>query len=201
MRIDKDVNDMQQAISKVKVLPPMDSMPVMKVLRYPLERADFKPFAQARMCYLDGQGIFLMMWSFEVQPICRGDDNDSFLIFKAQVAGEQEICIKVNRQGVYRFTVNGWEHSTDEIPCKMFTGEDLQGIYWGCELFITNSLLKSIYGVTNLETGHMIKGNIFKTCDDSTFRHHGCLFCSEEQAERFDPAKLDNLGVFEIVDY
>lgn len=192
---------MRFSISRTDVLPDMDSMPVMKVLHYPLEPADFKPFAQARMCYLTNQGLFLMMWSFEVNPICRGDDNDSFLILKLRIEDGKEICVKVNRHGVYRFTVDGGLRRPDDIRCKMFTGEDLQGIYWGCELFFTDSLIKSIDGVTNLSPGHKIEGNIFKTCDDPAFRHHGCLFCSEEQAKTFHPKALSNLGRFEMVDY
>ncbi|MBC8571333.1 hypothetical protein [Zongyangia hominis] len=197
----KDVNVMRFSISRADHLPDLDSMPVMKVLRYPLEPADFKPFAQARMCYLTDKGLYLMMWSFEVNPICNGNDNDSFLIFKLRIEGGKEICVKVNQNGLYSFTVDGGVRQVSDIGCKMFTGEDLQGIYWGCELFFTNSLIKSIDGVTNLLPEHRIEGNIFKTCEDPTFRHHGCLFCSEEQAKSFDPKALSNLGRFEIVDY
>ena len=106
--------------------------------------------------------------------VSHGGENSKVRVFK-------------DKDGTFSAQVFWVEHSTDEIPCKMFTGEDLQGIYWGCELFITNSLLKSIYGVTNLETGHMIKGNIFNV---STVTNHITI---REGKQNFSP--LDGVGI------
>ena len=47
--------------------PVWDALPVAKIIQYPLERADYKPFAQARLC-MTPETLYLRLWAFEVSP-------------------------------------------------------------------------------------------------------------------------------------
>lgn len=54
-------------ISLIEGHPVWDALPVGKIIYYPLEKRDYRPFAQARMC-ANKTDFFLRLWAFETHP-------------------------------------------------------------------------------------------------------------------------------------
>lgn len=54
-------------ISLIEGQPVWDALPVGKIIYYPLEKRDYRPFAQARMC-VNETDFFLRLWAFETRP-------------------------------------------------------------------------------------------------------------------------------------
>ena len=54
-------------ISIIEGQPIWDALPVGKIIHYPLEKRDYRPFAQVRMC-VNQTDLFLRMWAFEARP-------------------------------------------------------------------------------------------------------------------------------------
>ncbi len=48
--------------------PRFETLPLYKIIRYPLEKRDYKPFAQARLC-CNEESLFVRMWAFEALVI------------------------------------------------------------------------------------------------------------------------------------
>lgn len=185
-------------VSRVYKKIPLSSLGIFKITQYPFEERDFKPFALARLCILDDKTLVCRMWSFEVEPYCEnGEDifNDStmsfafgqknnFLVVSANAKGKiltQKVCDGKKQ------TVSSNLHS------HFFTGEDLQGVYWGVQISFELEEIKQLIGV-DINGG--FKGNIYKTSFKER-EHFGGLF-EPKSKDLYNP---DSLGEFEITQY
>ena len=54
-------------ISMITGEPLWNSLPAAKIINYPLEKADYKPYAQARLC-ISNDDLHIQMLAFEVEP-------------------------------------------------------------------------------------------------------------------------------------
>lgn len=57
---------MAYPITIVDGRPQLDSLPVGKIVNYPLEKRDYRPFAQFRLC-VNEEGLHLYLWAFELE--------------------------------------------------------------------------------------------------------------------------------------
>ena len=79
-------------ICRLKTRPQFDTLPVMKVTRYPLEPRDYKPFAQG-MLAVDLQRLYVRLWAFETPP-----EPESRIL--CVLRGQQELVVEAAPEGV-----------------------------------------------------------------------------------------------------
>lgn len=78
-------------ICRLKTRPQFDTLPVMKVTRYPLEPRDYKPFAQG-MLAVDPQRLYVRLWAFETPP-----EPESRIL--CVLRGQQELVVEAAPEG------------------------------------------------------------------------------------------------------
>lgn len=189
-------------VGHVSTTPNLDSMPVAKITDYPLEKRDYKPFAQAVLC-MGTDAFFLRMWAFEVSPpagsalecvfypypdspdlafglhIVHGEDHASYSAFLCKNGHPPEL--------IAPHALEGFPHN----------GEDLQGVYWGMRLTLPFSVLEQAGGRISLAEGNILPGNFYKICSEGTFMHKGSLF----RVSWKQPYARESMGEFRIVGY
>lgn len=189
-------------ISKVSGLPVWDSLPVAKIIHYPLEKRDYKPLAQARLC-INEADFCLRMWAFETAPSPSSRLICNLNFFPELSSRWVSLCCGSTGRGTW--LVCG---PNEEIPMEQFLilpqlkaylGEDLEGIYWGSVVTLPLTALNKIYGVSELPSGHRILGNLYKVDDAEQSRHYGCFFATD--FTRPNPFDAHSFGEFQVVDY
>lgn len=196
-------------VSKINGSPAYDSLPVAKVVTYPLEPRDYKPFAQNILCVSD-KFLHLRMWAFEVNPLPTSrlecvlyifeDAPDTALAIVAVPSEENRdllgCCLLKNAQ---ELPVSAEiEEKLQSIVLHPHNGEDLQGVYWGYTIDIPLELLEEWGGKTVLSSGNCFPGNFYKVCVDEPCIHLGCF---AEADFRGNPYLKDSMGDFEVVSY
>lgn len=191
-------NNMPFKISIHDINPAFESLPVVKITNYPLEKREYKPYAQARFCFVCGD-FKMQLLAFETTP-----DPQSRLIcsFNFNPIQNKLFMVDITNYNEYNFTVidNGVEHKfpIDNNAFSIIHGEDLQGIYWGANICIKKELIFEIFEVC-VSKNMNLKGNFFKVCTSNTCSHYGCLY----PTDFFDSNPFGNafLGDFTTVKY
>ncbi len=187
-------------VSRVYKKIPHSSLGIFKVTDYPFEERDFKPFALSRMCILDDKFLVVRMWSFEVDPEadttkpCDDIFKDSTLSFVVEKDGKMLVFTVNNKGVVYIQDKDKTQKTTNKVDSHFFTGEDLQGVYWGVEIKIDFEFLQKEINLKS--TDNSFKGNIYKTSFGKN-EHFGGFF----EVKKPDLFCKDSLGVFEITQY
>ena len=168
-------------ICKIKGHPQFDTLPVMKVTHYPLEKRDYKPFAQGIVA-VNEERLFVRLWAFETPPepesrllclLCRGEDR---LLVTAAPEG---ITARLNGEPV------------EPLLCHSFSGDDLQGRYWGQMIELPWDLLGPPM------PGTSVRGNLYK-CSDGRRPHIGGFFPLVRPEE---PRAEENWGEWTIREF
>lgn len=175
--------------------PKMDTLPTYKIIDYPLEQRDYKPFAQAKLC-MTPAGLVLAIWAFEMVPkpesrlqaVFTTRDNE-LLLFAESWSGGKVDCFVRTPQGDRPVTVIS--HS--------LCGEDLQGIYWGATITLPRSLLEDCFGKGAAEVGSCLMGNLYKLSDNKEKPHKGSLFPADFANGR--EYAMSSMGELKIVSY
>lgn len=179
-------------ISALADLSGVDSLMVAKIIDYPLEKAEYKPFAQARLCALP-DGLAVQMWAFEAQPA--EQSSLRVLLCKAD-------CPVVSAQ---LWSTGKLEVLVDGAACPTLCtlsplwGEDLQGRYWGGSLVFDKAMLEELLGAGCLDTGSVLLGNLYKISDHPQKSHLGSLFPMDLSHNL--PFDIGSFGEFEFVSY
>ena len=181
-----------------------DSLAVAKITNYPFEKRDFKPFSQARIC-ISGERFIVRMWAFECTPIADITapvkemlEEDSILVFQIGTP-ERYLSVSANANGVlYPEIVCGEEKALLDpqvFETSDFTGEDLQGEYWGMQFSLSVEKLGEILKLDVLTD--KLFGNVYKACFNKPAEHIGGLFniC---KPTIYDP---ESFGEFTITNY
>lgn len=189
-------------ISMIAGEPKWDSLPAAKIINYPLEKADYKPYAQARLC-ISGDEIHLQMLSFEAEPEEKSLIGAALALFPEEDGAKRYFWFSTNRAGnlVCKF-INEAEGKEEDISrlvaVRIYSGEDEQGIYWCANLTLPLSAAEKFCGVHYLEPGCKIKGNFYKLCDGE--RPHFGSFFPADFTDR-NPLNSRYFGDFELVTY
>lgn len=182
-------------ISKVQGQPELDSLPVAKIIDYPLEKRDYKPFAQAIIC-LSEEGLLVRLWAFEATP-----EAESAVRTVLQLAPEREgaplLSVEALSGGKVTFLVDGAEWDAARLHLHPFTGEDLQGIYWGMDILFPQGLLAELYPGLTLLAGSRVLGNFYKLSTGAR-PHRGSFFPVDMTR---DPFLREQLGEFLVVSF
>lgn len=182
-----------------------EGLPVAKIIRYPLEKRDYMPFAQARLCHTPHL-LVVQMWAFEVttspqsylkaiiapNPVAKRDETLHLTIWKngGSLAG-----LAAGGAPPQPFTQRGLQSP----PVEYFEGEDLQGIYWGGGFSIDKQALETVFGADIFHPCHRMSGNLYKRCQEAPYIHDGSFFPADFSLGNGEtPASF---GTFEIVNY
>jgi len=186
-------------VFRVSSLSELDSLPVATIKHYPLEKRDYKPYAQCNIC-LDGASLFVRMWAFEVSPPQGSELRGVFYLFREQPELVFVLSIKPDGSCAFSLEAEGgvFERAINPPPGFVLhphNGEDLQGVYWGGLAALPLDWLESLGGPLNLEDGSgEFYGNFYKLCPGPEMAHSGC-FSPADYA--FDYTG-DGMGVFAV---
>ena len=189
-------------ISLIEGQPVWDALPVGKIIYYPLEKRDYRPFAQARMC-VNETDFFLRLWAFETRP-----SPESVLMARLNfdpAHSKAFLEMRVDSMGGMTCTVREQEKDTPlalygVLPdLHSYRGEDLEGEYWGVVVKLPRCAVEKIYGRDPIEAGYAMQGNLYKQDTDPASRHMGSLFPIDLTIE--DPFGSVSYGTMLFVNY
>lgn len=196
-------------VSRVQDRPNYDSAPVAKIVDYPLEERDYRPFAQCILC-CGGDTLYLRMWAFEVSPPPTSALRCVLYLYpeKPRLA----VCVTIEHGGgdqvwtELRPLEDGKPARPDAsrlapplgITCRPHNGEDLQGVYWGMTVTLPVRKLEELGGATALAPGAVFPGNFYKLCEDGRFAHLGSWHPADFPA---DPYSRGSMGDFAVISY
>lgn len=175
--------------------PKFDALPTYKITDYPLEKRDYRPFAQAQVCVTPGE-LVVRLWAFEAKPRPGSMVEGWF----------------APRRGVWRLRVAAW--ADGKANCRLLSpeggpreldaairpmaGDDFQGEYWGVTAAIPRRPVEDALGVS-LEPGAVVLGNFYKRSSDPEKPHHGsCWPADFAGGKEYEPCSL---APFTVVKY
>ena len=174
-----------------------EALPVAKITEYPLEKADYKPFAQCILCAVP-DGIWLRMWAFEVFS-----SPESELRAVLKILGDTAAALHVRVRADSPVRADAWVELSDgqnmavSVSSSPFNGEDLQGVYWGASVFMSYDDIRQSADLTPLVPGATFPGNFYKMRTDEPYVHMGSYIHANFSGGR----PFDSLGVFEVVSW
>lgn len=189
-------------ISMITGDPLWNSLPAAKIINYPLEKADYRPYAQARLC-VSNDDLYIQLLAFEVNPEGKSISAAALAPFSEEDGGRRYFWFSTNRAGesLCKFIDETTGTETDiskNIALRIFSGEDEQGVYWCSGFTLPLSLLEKFFGKSYLEPGHRMKGNFYKLCDGKR-PHYGSW--NPTDFKDINPLGSRYFGDFELVLY
>lgn len=189
-------------VSALTVQPNFESLTVAKITDYPLEKRDYKPFAQGRLC-ITPQSLIVQLWAFEVNPSPHSSLKAVFspagspdVFFSAELISTGSLEATITLDG---HTASFVEHGFTPPTLEPFWGEDLQGVYWGGTITFFRKELERLCGDDSLTPGAVLYGNLYKLSTDPEKPHSGSLFPADFAGGK--PFDHSSLGEFQIVSY
>lgn len=170
---------------KVRIFPgtvDYEALHAAKLTDYPLESRDYKPFAQGRICFAQ-QGLHIQLLSFEAAPL-PDSQLRAVLRFPGQ-AQALEVAIYGDRRPA---------EGPRGMAFQPFSGEDLQGVYWGGNITISPEQ----YAPFTPGAQAVFQGNFYKICRNPARPHYGSYLPIHWELPLDDPK---NLGEFLCIDY
>lgn len=167
--------------------PKFEALPTYKITCYPLERRDYRPFAQAQVCRTPTL-FSVRLWAFEAMP--------------RPVSRVEAVFAAANRGGLLR--VVGWADGRRRVSLRCadgterdiaasahpMAGDDFQGEYWGVSVGIPREEAEEALGIS-LEPGAVVPGNFYKRSDDPEKPHHGSCWPADFSGGReYGPTSL-----------
>ena len=181
-------------------LAQLDSLPVAVIKDYPLEKRDYKPYAQCNLC-LDEQTLFVRLWAFEVSPPEGSELRGVFYLFPEQPGLALVVSARPESGFAFSLLEDGRERAVN--PPQGFlpyshNGEDLQGIYWGSLAALPLDWLASLGGKLSLSPGDAFQGNFYKLAPGPQRAQKGSYFPADFLG---DPFGVDSMGAFLVASH
>lgn len=177
----------------------LDSAPVALIADYPLERRDYKPYAQCNLC-LAPQGLVLRMWAFEVSPPPGSILRAVLYLFADRPAAALTIALTPAGDCTFALWEGGAETpipGPEGFKLHLHSGEDLQGVYWGGLVVLPLEWLAQL-GKPALSPGESIPGNFYKICPGPQMEHWGSWHPADFPAA---PYEKESMGELLVVSY
>lgn len=167
--------------------PRFDALPTYKITCYPLEKRDYKPFAQAQVCRTTGS-FWVRLWAFEAKP--RPQSRVEALFTAPKGNGLLRVTAWADgRRSVIARSPDGEERTLD-ADFRPMAGDDFQGEYWGISVSIPRGEAEAVLGLS-LEPGAVVSGNFYKRSDDPEKLHHGCCWPADfAGGQEYGPSSL-----------
>ncbi|MEG1686537.1 MAG: hypothetical protein RR022_04725 [Angelakisella sp.] len=175
--------------------PKMDTLPAYKVVDYPLEQRDYKPYAKVRLCMTPTE-LVLELWSYEMVPCKESRMQAVFTTRNSQ----NQIFVENWSDGTLRCFVRSPAGDRPlSVHSHTIDNEDHLGYYWGIRAYLPRTTIEELLGSGVTAVGSVLLGNIYKLSDNSEKPHKGSLYpaafaTGQEYA-------LASMGEFEIVNY
>lgn len=174
--------------------PKFDAIPTYKITDYPLEKRDYKPFAQAQVCRTPG-ALVVRLWAFEAMPR-PGSMVEG--VFTAPGSGRRiRVAARADGRRSCAALAAGEER---ELPAEVrpMAGDDFQGEYWGISAAIPREAAEEALGLA-LEPGAVVLGNFYKRSDDPEKPHRGSCWPADFAGGR--EYEEDSMASFTVVRY
>lgn len=189
-------------VSMITGDPVWNSLPAAKIIDYPLEKADYKPYAQARLC-ISNDDLYIQLIAFEVTPEEKSLVGAAIAPFPDDDGGKRYFWFSTNRGGAFvcKFIdeENGSETDISKnISVRIYTGEDEQGVYWCSNFTLPLSVVEKFFRKSYLVPKHKMKGNFFKLCDGER-PHYGSFYPTDFKDT--NPLGSRYFGDFELTLY
>ncbi len=186
---------MTYTISVQPLSPRMDTLPTYKIIDYPLEKRDYKPFAQAKLCVTPTEFI-IQMWSFEAFP-----KEESMLKAVFTTHGMEKLLVaETLANGNSSFYIRDTHGDKNiSVIASSLNGEDLQGDFWGVEVRFPREVIEENFGVGSLDIGASILGNFYKLSENVDKPHKGSLHPADFISGK--EYSLGSMAEFAIVNY
>lgn len=170
--------------------PKWDALPVAKLTEFPCG-TDYGIFSQAILCFEKGCGLKIRLWSFETKP----DENSILSVALSSKDKSFFITCRLTygKKVVLGGDKNGFKHT------ESFSGEDLQGIYWGAVFELPLDALKAL-GYNDVAGGETFYLNLFHKCKVNGEVQTGMLF-NAPNADGETTFGEDSFGEFVAVEY
>lgn len=169
--------------------PDFETLQAAKLTDFPLEKRDYKPFSQARICF-SAEGFHVQFHCFEAESLPQSAIH-AFLRLPVNALVE----LTLYADGRYEILLDG--ESLPEGVLQPFTGEDLQGVYWGGTFTVPMEALERRLGYTP-GAGDSFTGNFYKVCRAREKPHYGSFFPADFEKPLDAP---ENMGTFLVVNY
>jgi len=174
-----------------------EALPVAKITKYPLEKADYKPFAQCILCAVP-DGLWLRLWAFEVFSSPESELRGVLRIFRDTATTlHVRVCADSPVRGDAWIELVDGQNVSVPISVNPFNGEDLQGVYWGASVFVSYEDMAGIAELVPLMPGVKFPGNFYKIRTDEPYVHKGSYILADFAGGR----PFDSLGAFEVVSW
>lgn len=140
---------MAYPITIVDGRPQLDSLPVGKIVNYPLEKRDYRPFAQFRLC-VNEEGLHLYLWAFELEVSPKSVQRVCLNLCPDQ---RKHLDLALFGNGSARLSIWEGDRVLEEQPVEVHA--DGEGAVWPPPLFVvyTPKIQKSHLG-SGLSTNH-----------------------------------------------
>ncbi|MBR5310526.1 MAG: hypothetical protein IKU42_05335 [Oscillospiraceae bacterium] len=189
-------------VSMITGEPLWNSLPAAKIINYPLEKADYKPYAQARIC-VSNDDFHIQLLAFEVVPEEKSTVGVAIAPFFSEDGGKRYFWLSTNRSGAllckFIDETDGNEYDISKnVSVRIYTGEDEQGVYWCSGFTLPLSLVEKFFGKSYLEPGHKMAGNFYKLCDGER-PHYGSYYPAD--FSDINPLGSRYFGEMELVLY
>ena len=171
--------------------PDFETLHVAKLREYPLEPRDYKPYAQARICFA-ADGLHVQLLSFESKPLPQSEVR----VVLALTPGAPPLIISLRADCVFGAR-RGEADLSDSSRAFVhpFQGGDLQGVYWGGNIRVEPAVYAGDF-VPHKDAAFF--GNFYKLCEHPTRPHYGSFY----PADFSQPLDCTaNLGPFVVIDY
>ena len=146
-----------------------DVIPVAVLKHFPNEKRDYKPFTQCKICLADS-GLSVRLMAFEAIP-----DEESCMkaVFYAK---NIPVSVEVCQDKTYKLKIGEKYADVNHFKIHFFSGEDLQGKYWGADFLLTEDIMFNANADFTFKNLEFLKGNIFKICEHGKRPHFGSYF-------------------------
>ena len=177
--------------------PRFDAIPTYKITDYPLEKRDYKPFAQAQVCVTPRE-LVVRLWAFEAMP---RPASMVEAVFTSR-AGEGVLRVRAWAEGRWecRLSTPGGPREGRPLDAIAHTlaGDDFQGEYWGVSVGIPRRVAEEALGL-RLEPGAKVLGNFYKRSRAPGKAHDGSCWPADFAGGR--EYGLGSLAEFTVVTY
>ncbi|MEM1485405.1 hypothetical protein V6615_11070 [Oscillospiraceae bacterium PP1C4] len=182
---------------KVKLFsgaPDYETLHVAKLTCFPLEKRDYKPYSQARICFAE-DGLHVQLLAFEAKPL---PDSAMKAVFQLQPDLESLVLTLCANGHFHACLASESAQMPLNASVHTFTGEDLQGVYWGGNVLVPQAELDKCFPDFKVQKNSTFTGNLYKLCENPTKPHYGCFYPADFEKPLVDPS---NLGEFIIIDF
>lgn len=179
-------------ICKVMGEPKFDILPVIKITDYPLEKRDYKPFAQCRIA-VNEAALYLQLWAFEAKP---EPMSQLQAVLYLHPKAEDPVVLTLQADGEAWLRMGDQAIPVEQYQVHPFRGDDLQGKYWGATVTLPLSLLEQL-GETALQSGSRLAGNFYKLCSGE-HPHKGSFTPVSDWTAPLSPTAMGTLIVTEF---